>query len=168
MNQLIDNWLHSTNIILLAIFLAEILLARHIYRKIRRKNQEPQKKIIFIFQDLETKAKFIQSHHGNNSDPLIHSQTDEFDLSRPPAKPMNSKWTTISLATCTIAVFIISFILLNWIQNPVLYLWSLRLLIVLIPLPFLTFPTLFQLRSFSTFSLLFIGLSMGFVLSILV
>ncbi|MDO8057015.1 MAG: hypothetical protein Q6361_09160 [Candidatus Hermodarchaeota archaeon] len=165
---MINNWLDSTNIILLIIFLAEILLARRIYRKTRRKSQEPQKEIIFVFHDLDAKTKFMQSHHGKNNHSKLFSHINEFHLPRPLAKPRNSTWTTISLAMCTIAVFFISFIILNWIQNPVLYLWSLRLLTVLVPIPFLTFPTLFQLRSFSTFSLLFIGLGMGLIFSILV
>jgi len=165
--RLINNWLDSVNIILLAIFLAEILLARRIYRKTRRKNQGPQK-IVFVFQDLETKTKFIQSYHDSTSYSLLPSHISESNLPHRPATPMNSPWTTISLATCTIAVFIISFILINWIQNPVLYLWTLRLLTVIVPLPFLTFPTLFQLRSFSTFSVLFIGLGIGLIFSILV
>ena len=166
--RMVNDWLNSSNIILLIIFLAEILLARRIYKKTRRKNQEPQREIYLVFQDSRGKTKYIQPHHVNNHDSLISSDLSEFTLPRRPSKPPNSIWTTISLATCIVAVFITSFILINWIQNPVLYLWSLRLLTILVPLPFLTFPTLFQLRSISTFSILFIGLSIGLVFSILV
>ena len=67
---------------------------------------------------------------------------------------------------CLGGVFFLTFLIMNYLLRPYTNAWSLILLPILFPLPFLTLPSLYNLRSAATFTCLLGGLGCG-ILSLL-
>ncbi|MFX0169910.1 MAG: hypothetical protein ACFE89_11220 [Candidatus Hodarchaeota archaeon] len=161
---MILNWSDSFTVVLLLTFLVEILVGRHIFKKIRRRNQQPQQQILLVLHASQAQQNSFQSAVHETPQPVTAPAIYEYHIPNPPSTPRDASWTNIALATCIISVFLVSFVLIIWTLRPFTYSGALRFLTVLLPLPFLPLPALFRLKTLSTFGCLLIGFGLSLLL----
>ncbi len=156
---MILNWYTGLSILIPVIFFIEILIAIRIYRKRRMRQQSgsPHNQSVLVVYNHNPPSS---CHTVNLDQP--HKIT-RLILTQSNASLNQGTWIRFMLGLCLGCVFILTFLLVNHLLRPYIYAWTLVLLPILFPIPFLVLPSLFDLKSFATFSYLLGGLSLGAV-----
>jgi hypothetical protein len=153
--------------ILIALFI-EILISRRIWRKGRRQktfnNFTKQRLLLVFMQPNQNQGQSQPLFNNEKINPSLQPRVQEIILPSTRYSPYSKSWSQFAYYACIFSIFCITFLIINYLLRPYTYQWSLIFLPVLLPLPFLTVPYLFELKTYSTLLLLFIGLGIGFFL----
>jgi len=155
------NWYGILTISILIIFLIEILTAIRIYRKRRTRTHSKStqnQSVLVIVNQIQPGNQPARNNEANTIQPY---QITELTLSNPNHPSTRSNWSQFNLFLCLSGVFLLTFLILNFLLRPYNYAWTLILLPILFPLPFMVLPSIFNTKSFTTFSCLLCGLGVG-------
>ncbi len=158
---------NSLLLFVFVLYLFELCVARKIWQKTRQRNRlnhsSPQK-IIVIFDQSPSHHKFPENTtlNGKPIGPLPRPY-QEFTIPQNREYLSSSSWVRVSFGICMASIFLIAFIIISFLLQPSSSIWAVYFLPILIPLPFLTLPSLFQMRSLPSFFLITSGLGLGFL-----
>ncbi len=154
------NWYTSLTILIPVIFFFEILIAIRIFRKRRKRSQSasPHNQVILVVLNQNPTPSHQTANPAITTPPYQITQVALPTTNKPSKKGDKMRFIQ---GLCLSGIFLFVFIIINYLLRPYTYAWTLIFLPILFPLPFLIFPSLFNLRSLATFGCLLIGLSLG-------
>ncbi|MFX1508720.1 MAG: hypothetical protein ACFFBR_00300 [Promethearchaeota archaeon] len=152
--------------VILFIFFLEIIITLRIYRKYRshHKSKTLQNQSFLIIENpSQSRQKIPTDQPISDFDPQL-SRLLLTDLAQSSSKQGNHRFNS---SICLLSVFTVTFLLINYSLRPFIYAWTLLLVPIIIPLPFLVLPALFELKSYTTLGSLLFGLGFGAVVLLL-
>ncbi len=154
------SWYSLPAMVILFIFFLEIIITLRIYRK-HRSHQKTRIRDNPSFLIVTSSHPPYQNSHSDQPVSDLTPQLTKLILTNPPTSSSRQQNYRLNSCVCLGSVFTLTFLLINYSIRPITYAWTLLLFPVLIPLPFLVIPALFDFRSYTTFSSLFGGLVLG-------
>lgn len=159
------NGLESINSGILIVLIIEIGIAYHIFQRSKKSNKVCSSAQIQLLVPNQL-AHLVQTRQNaaSKAKSVSISQYQILQLihQKPQTPHSKSWWASKSVHVCTFSVFLIAFLLLNYLLQPYANSWALNLLPGLLPIPFMTLPSSFRLRPYSALICLLCGLSLGF------
>lgn len=155
-----NSWLTT---IILVTFLTECTIAYFIYRKSRnqRPSQSTHQHQILVFHQSSHQQTGSKSTNTNPHGISPNIRTQKFLVPLSSQDESFNAWSRFSHGICIGSLFLTTFLVINYLFHPLTHFWTLSLLAILLPLPFLALPFLFQFKSQLTFILLLTGLGLG-------
>jgi hypothetical protein len=158
---MILNWYFWFTITVQITFLVEIIIAIRLYRRQRAhsKSRSLQNQSVPVLFSPPPLSMHPAPEKEAKTSQLLYITHLPLTQLHPPSN--QHSWIRIKKSLLLGAVFLITFIIIHHLLRPFTYPWALSIIPVLVPLPFLVLPSLYDLKSLGTLSCLLIGLSLG-------